>query len=178
MPFLEIAQVALNLLDGGARVIEAVRLGQVGQLLDGPAGVEHRAGTDVGGPLVQIRQAGIDDTRIEDIGTAVQLGHGLAVGRSPNVVTADDEVGWAVQVEAVEQRQGGHQPGRIHQAAPQGRQAQGHGGTDTAEGADQPQTDSSFTHGCFLKGPGKSASLLANGVPGPFPVQTYFSQMS
>ena len=67
-----------------------------------------------------------------------------------NVVAADDELRRLVEVEAVEQRQGGDQAGGVGQAAAEGGQAEGRRGADAAEGADQPQTDATLTHGAIV----------------------------
>ena len=111
---------------------------------DGRAGVEDGAGPDVGLPLVQVGLTGGGQVAVEDVGALLQLADRLAEAAAADLVAADDERGRAVEVEAVEQRQGRDQRRAVGQAAAQGGQAEGGRGADAAEGADQPQTDATI----------------------------------
>ena len=117
IPLAEVLQVGLDVADGGPEVGEAVGRRQVGQLADRLAGVEDRAGPNIRRPFVQLRQAGLGDRGIVDVGPLLHLADGLAEVGLADIVAADDELGRHIQLEAVEEGQGGHQGGGVGQAA-------------------------------------------------------------
>ena len=120
-----------------------LRLGQVGELRDGRPGAEDGAGPDVRRPTrpgrAGSRAISSASKTLERWCRSRTAWRKLAAA---DVVAADDELCGRVEVEAVEEGQGGDEEVGVGRGrAAQGGQAEGRGGADAAEGADQPQTD-------------------------------------
>src|SRR5262249_49909915 len=105
---------------------------------------------DVLGPAVEVRQAGLDDLRVEDVRALAQFADGLAVGGAADVMPADLKPRGLVEVEGGEGRQGGDQAGFADESAAEGGQAEGGGSGDAPAGADEPDAEAACGHGGWL----------------------------
>src|SRR6266852_2510444 len=118
----------------------------VSQLLDGRAGVEHRSRPNILTPFVQFRQTNVGQTPIKEVRALVKLANRLTIVSPSNIMTAQHKLTRLVEIDSLEERQSGYESGAVDQTPAHRGHSHGHGRSHSAQGANQPQTHTPFTH--------------------------------